>query len=532
MASGKYAFLAVPFAVLFLWLVCALPSLEKTRMQDVDELTHARVAQAAALKGQWWPLQLDGHIFVEKPPLLLWMAAATVKLSAQPYAAWPYRCWTCLGAGLALFCLALIGQILGRPILGLMAALALALQGDFIFHARFFTFDTLFLGSALAALALCLRAARSQRPADWWLAGLVLALSAAFKSWFVLALVPAFACSLVLALPPQSRRTAALALLFPSLLVLLAWMALYFLWAGPSFLAEEWSVNVVGRALGRANELDPQGHASFYLKWAARSAPALLPLVLAVPLGLAPRLRGRSFYFVGGIEDRAWSFTRTWTWTFCLSWLLGLALVRAETINYVLPLEAGLCLALGLELASGQSRARRLVQAGLLGAAILSGLRLCDPLWSLLLGAALGLSWYFVRLLEWDPTPRTESQAKSMQAPGLAVFLLGLSLAGLLAREAYGLLQRPLDPTRQVADLLLAHPARVPGELLFVIGGSTQALDFYSSYQLRWLTALPPHRPAQASIVETRAGWVFYPALDRSPAAPALSAAPAPRPHA
>jgi len=541
MASDKHAFLLVPLSVLFLWLACALPSLEKTRLQDVDELTHARVAQAAALKGQWWPLELDGHIFVEKPPLLLWMAAVTAKVSAQPYAAWPYRLWTCLGAGLALFCLSLIGLILARPMLGLVAALALALQGDFIFHARFFTFDTLFLGCALAALALSLRAAQSLKNRDWWLAGLALALSAAFKSWFVLALAPAMAFSVFQVLPGRSRRDAAVALFLPSLLVLLGWMALYVLWAGPAFLAEEWSVNVVGRALGRANELDPQGHASFYMKWAARSAPALLPMVFAVPLGLAPRLRGRSLSFVQGTEDRAWAFARAWIWAFCLSWLLGLALVRAETINYLLPLEAGLCLALGLELADGRSRARRWVQVGLLGAAVLASLRLWDPQWSLRLGLVLGLSWYIVRLIEWDSAPALGKPPKNALLPSLALVLLGLSLAGLLAREAYGLLQRPLDPTRQVADLLLAHPARVPGELLFVVGGSTQALDFYSSYQLRWLSALPPHRPTQATVVETRAGWIFYPALDQTPAAPAIPAAsaaptapaaPAPGPHA
>ncbi|HTB22301.1 MAG TPA: glycosyltransferase family 39 protein [bacterium] len=515
MASDKHAFLAVPFAVLFLWLACALPSLEKTRLQDVDELTHARVAQAAALRGQWWPLELDGHIFVEKPPLLLWMAAATAELSGQPYASWPYRLWTCLGAGLALFCLALIGVILDRLVLGISAALALALQGDLIFHARFFTFDTLFLGCALLGLALSLRAARSLKTRDAWLAGIALALAAAFKSWFVLALVPAFAASLMLALPSKVRRAWALALGLPALLVLLGWTALYVRWVGRSFLSEEWSVNLMGRALGRANELDPQGHASFYLKWAARSAPALLPLGLAVPLGLAPGLRGQSMAQEPG--QRAWAFARIWTWSFCLSWFLGLALVRAETINYLLPLEAGLCLALGLELASGQSRARRLLQAGLLGAAIVSSLRLWDPLWSLFLGLALGLPWCLVRHWEGDPDPVHAGAARNAFLPWVAVVLLGIGLVGLLAREAAGLLQRPLDPTRQVADLLLAHPARVPGEVLWVIGGSTQAIDFYSSYQLRWLPALPAHRPLQATLVETRAGWIFYPAVDAEP---------------
>jgi 4-amino-4-deoxy-L-arabinose transferase-like glycosyltransferase len=269
----------------------------------------------------------------------------------------------------ALFFVVLIGGLLGRPALGWVAALGLALQGDFIFHSRFFTFDTPFVACALASLALALSAAHSLKSRDWWMAGATLALSAAFKSWFVLALAPAFVCALGLALPRPSRRGAAWALALPPLLALLSWMALYILWNGWGFLAEEWSVDLAGRALGQVNQADPQGHAAFYLKWAARTAPALLPWVLAVPLGMAPEVVRRESLDDAGA--RTWAFARTWIWALCLSWLVGLALVRAETINYPLPLEAGLCLALGLETAVGRSPRRRAVEAGLLLAYVL-----------------------------------------------------------------------------------------------------------------------------------------------------------------
>jgi 4-amino-4-deoxy-L-arabinose transferase-like glycosyltransferase len=521
MAPHKSAVLAGPLAVLLLWLACVLPSLDRTRLQDVDELTWARVAQAAALGGHWWPLELDGRALYEKPPLLLWAAGATAKLSARPYAAWPYRLWTCLGAGLALFCVALIGGLLGRPALGFAAALALALQGDFIFHARFFTFDTPFIACALASLGLALRAARGLKSRDWWMAGLALALAAAFKSWFVLALAPAFACALALTLPRGSRRGAALALALPPLAVLFLWVALYVRWDGWAFLSEEWSVNLAGRALGRVNEMDPQGHAAYYLKWAARTTPALLPWVLAVPLGMAPQVLQRESG--QGAEGRMGAFARTWIWAFCLSWLLGLALVRAETINYPLPLEAGLCLAIGMELALGQSPGRRAAQACLLLASVLSALRLWDPFWSLASGAALGLLWMRAASeREARSMPASARTAWTARVPLAFVVGLSLGLACLLGWEAFGLVQRPLDPSRQVADLLLAHPARVPDEVLWVIGGSTQAIDFYSSYQVRWLQALPARRPAQASLVETRQGWIFYPAL----APPSAGSAP------
>lgn len=510
MASYKSAVLAGPLAALLLWLACVLPSLGRTRLEDVDELSWARVAQAAAVEGHWWPLTQDGRPFYEKPPLLLWLAGATAAASGRPFDSWPYRVWTCLGAGLALFFLVRIGLLLDRPALGWAAALALALQGDFIFHARFFTFDTPFLACTLASLALALGAARSLRPRDWWLAGAALALAAAFKSWFVLALAPAYAWSLWAALPRPQRRGAALALALPPLVVLALWMALYVQWCGWGFLGEEWSVNLMGRALGRVNEADPQGHAAFYLKWAARSSPALLPWVLAVPLGLGPW--AGAVRKPADVDGRVRAFARAWIWAFCLSWLLGLALVRAETINYSLPLEGGLCLAAGMEWSIGQSRTRRLVQAGLLAAMLLAALRRVDPVWPLVAGAVLGLCWML--------SARGTGQAldRSFWGARLAL-LLGLGLACILVREAFGLIGRPLDPSRQVAELLLAHPATRPGEALLVAGGSTQAVEFYAEgYRVQRLAAFPPRRPSQATLVETRQGWLFYPALAPAPA--------------
>jgi 4-amino-4-deoxy-L-arabinose transferase-like glycosyltransferase len=510
MGSYKSAVLAGPLAALLLWLACVLPSLGRTRLEDVDELSWARVAQSAAVEGHWWPLTQDGRPFYEKPPLLLWLAGATAGVSRRPFDSWPYRVWTCLGAGMALFFLVRIGLLLERPALGWAAALALALQGDFIFHARFFTFDTPFLACTLASLALALGAARSLKSRDWWLAGAALALAAAFKSWFVLALAPAYAWSLWAALPRTRRLPAALALVLPPFAVLVLWLAVYVQWCGWGFLGEEWSVNLMGRALGRVNEVDPQGHAAFYLKWAARTSPALLPWVLAAPLGLAPW--AGVFRTPDDVDGRVLAFARAWIWAFCLSWLLGLALVRAETINYCLPLEAGLCLALGLEWSTGQSRKRRLVQAGLLAFSLLAALRWLAPLWTLAAGAVLGLCWM-------------ASVRGADQAPGRPFWvsrmalLLGLVLGCVLGREAFGLIVRPLDPSRQVADLLLAHPAAPPGEPLLVAGGSTQAVEFYAEgYRVRRLDAFPAQRPVQATLVETRQGWLFYPALAPTPA--------------
>jgi len=505
MTSTKSRILSGPLGVLVVWMACVLPSLDRTRLQDVDELTHARVAQAAALQGQWWPLQLDGRNFYEKPPVLLWLAGATAKFSGRPLEAWPYRAWTCLAAGFSLFFMACLGSLVGAPLAGFLAALALALQGDFIFHARFFTFDTPFLAAVLASLVLSLRAARSQNFWDWCWAGLALAAAAAFKSWFVLALVPAYAVSVGWALPRSGRVRTLAALMVPPLTMLAVWLGLYVYWNGWQFLREEWSANMLGRALGHVNEADPEGHAAFYLKWTSRTAPALLPWVLAVPLGMLPSKRPAHGL---AANNSLLNFARIWVWAFCLSWILGLALVRAETINYVLPLEAGLCLALGLELVHGQSLGHRWLQIGLLTASGAAVAKLWDPFWSFGLGALWGLLWFRLERGQGNVlTAGAEIRLRRL------VWVFGFGLMGFAVPSAFGLVTKPLDPTRQVADLLLAHPARIGGERLWVIGGATQAIAFYSAYQVRWLGALPTRRPPEATLVETRAGWIFYPAM-------------------
>ncbi|HTB34633.1 MAG TPA: hypothetical protein VK842_07195, partial [bacterium] len=376
-----------------LWLACTLPFLDRSRLQDSDELTHACVAKSAAVDGHWWPLTYQGRVFYEKPPLQLWLAAAAAQASGQPRAAWPYRIWNGLGAGLALASLVALGALLGRPAAGWAAAGLLALQGDWLFHARFFTFDTPFVGLALAALAAGLWA--TQGPARrWWLSGALLALAVWIKSWFVLALGPAWAWGLWAALPAGRRGAAAWRLALPVAAALLLWLALYVDWNGWGFLAEEWNQNLMGRALGRSNVNDPDGVLAYYLKWSQRSCPALLPLALAVPLGLWPGPAGAD------ADARPASPLRLasgFTWALCASWLLGLCVQRAQTINYLLPLEAALALGLGLAVDAAVDRGTDAALALLLLACAASSRRWWPPQLSLALGLPLGALWLWSR---------------------------------------------------------------------------------------------------------------------------------------
>lgn len=478
--------------MVLVWLALLLASLERPLMQDVDEVLYARVAQSAALHGEWWPLQLEGRPFYEKPPWLPWLAGATAKLSGQPYAAWPYRMWTAMGAALGLASLLALGALLKRPWAGVFAAGLLALQGDWILHARFFTFDAPFVGWSLAAAAAGVWAAQGA-VARWWLPGLGLALAAASKSWFVLGLVPAWAFSLR-ALPPSQRRAVAVRLAIPPLLALGLWAALYATWHGWGFFQQEWQHNLFGRLLGRSNETDLEGHAAFYLKWAQRSAPALLPLLLAGLLGMRPWGREQG--------PEAWARSLAWAWA--ASWLLGLAVVRAETINYLLPLEAALCLLLGLGLDRrlGAPRDRGLA-VGLLLAALAAGGH--GPAWMwLALGVPLGFWWR----QGLNASPQAQPRIPWRWAASVLLLLA-------LLPDVWRLLRRPLDPHRQLWQLLQDNPPRYPAEPLVVVGGSTPVVEFYARHQVRRLDALPAKRPAEAALVQTVNGWQFYPALER-----------------
>jgi 4-amino-4-deoxy-L-arabinose transferase-like glycosyltransferase len=430
-------------AGLALWLALVLASLGRPSLQDVDEGMYARVAQGAALRGDWWPLQLDGRPFYEKPPVLPWLAGASAKLSGQPYALWPYRLWAALGAALGLASLLALGFLCETPWAGVLACALLGLQGDWLFHARFFSFDAPFVGFALAAVAAGVWA--QQGPVKrWWLAGLCLAGAALSKSWFVLALLPAWSVA-VWQLPKGQRAAAAWRLAWPPVLAIAVWLALYAAWNGAGFFAQEWSNNLFGRALGRTNELDPDGHFAFYFKWAKRSAPLLL--LLSAPLTLALwRLRPRK-------AALRWLGSLSLAWI--LSYALGLCLVRAETINYLLPLEAALALA-----------------------AIVVADR---------------FTWAWHRLV-------------------LAAVVIGL------APDAWRLLRHPLDPQPELAPQLLAAAPASPDDVLLVVGPPTQAIEFYARQRTQRLDALPAQRPPQAALVKTVEGWQYFPPLPPKPA--------------
>ncbi len=471
---------------LALWLGLLLPSLERSRLQDVDELWHARTAQGAALEGHWWPLMLDGRPFYDKPPLLPWLAAVVATVSGQPRAAWPYRLCNTLGGALCLTCIIGLGALAGRFWGGLYAAALLGLQGDFVFHSRFFSMDTPWLGLSFLAAACAAWALSSGRREAWTLAGASLAVAFWCKSWFVLALAPAFGLAIWAAVPAGERAKILGRLSWPLGLAMVAWLALYTSWSGPGFLRQEWQGNLWGR-LHPAAAPGAAAHLGFYLDWALRSAPAMLVLALPVTLGW-------------GLTDLRQGppsavFVRVFAGTLAFSWLAGLALVPAETINYLLPLEAALALGLGLALFDPASLTRqRWLSIALLLAAWAMGRG--TPAWTLWwAGGALGLALAWTH---WWPAA-TAPKAGSLVA--VALLLLALQVP-----DAVGLCTRPLDAHRHLAALLLASPPEKAGETLWAVQIPTRAVEFYSSYNVLHVQTLSQALPGEAVLYESADG--------------------------
>jgi 4-amino-4-deoxy-L-arabinose transferase-like glycosyltransferase len=489
--------LAVAGLGLALWLGLLLPSLDRNRLQDVDELWHAMPVQNAVLHGDWWPLQLDGRTFFEKPPLMPWLVAATVTLSGQPRASWPYRLWNCLFGAVILVSLVALGSLAGNFWGGFFAAVLLGLQGDFVFHCRFFTMDTPFLGWALlAALGVTWALGGAQRRWAWTAAGWALALAFWCKSWFVLALAPAFGLALLAALPRGERASALGPLTWPLGAAVAAWLLLYSSWVGPEFLRQEWASNVWGRVTGAGlDDWTLAAHVGSYLDWTQRSAPVMLVLALAVPLGLGPKRP---------VEPQA-AFVRMLAWSLNVTWLLGLLVVRNNTINYLLPLEAALALTLGLALFEAQELG---VQLGLAVLMLVSALTLQEKsepwiridAWAYLwIGAAAGLA------LAWG-----RWRGRRHQPPNWGLMVVACAWLVLHVPDAVRLCIRPLDGHRQLAAVLEANPPREAGEILWAVRMPTRAVDFYSAYKVEHVNSLEQAKGGYAIVFVSNDGKLHF----------------------
>jgi dolichyl-phosphate-mannose-protein mannosyltransferase len=139
--SGRGTALAVAVAVA-LAIVLIAPGLSVAPFDDPGEGMHAEVAREVLESGDWLSLHLNGVRYVDKPPLLYWLAALAMK--AWGPAEWVVRLVPFAGTLAAIAATALLGARWLGPRGGVIAGLALLTCPGFLAYACYVRPETLF----------------------------------------------------------------------------------------------------------------------------------------------------------------------------------------------------------------------------------------------------------------------------------------------------------------------------------------------------------------------------------------------------
>jgi hypothetical protein len=128
-----------PWGVLILVALCGILFFFRLADRDLWSSHEARAAQDAQSildDGQWGlPRLFHGEIELQKPPLYYWTVAG-LSWCRGGVDAWAVRLPAALSALACVFCLWGFGQIQGRPLAGLLAAVVLATAQHFTWLAR------------------------------------------------------------------------------------------------------------------------------------------------------------------------------------------------------------------------------------------------------------------------------------------------------------------------------------------------------------------------------------------------------------
>ncbi len=311
-----------------------------------DEVTYLVMARSMVENGNWLDLQFYGATVHQRPPLAIWLLAASGAVT--DFSLMGTRLPAMLMALLTLIFLALAVQELtpkDRQRTGMVAAALLLATPLFYFNARRPMTDTTFLAGAVAFVWCYLRAGRTPR---WWLwAGIPAGWMLMSKG--VVSALPLLAIATHLLLTSRRREFTKRWLwlgLGVALLLATPWHLVQTIRHGGSFWQEYIGFNVLQRA-GQA--LFQKTPFTFYLQDLWESSP---PLALLFGSGLAytslqlwqhrPSAPAR--------ETAIWSshlFVALWLLTAALP--LSLASTRIE--HYFLPALPALAAAAALGLA-------------------------------------------------------------------------------------------------------------------------------------------------------------------------------------
>lgn len=148
---------------------------------DGSEPFYAETAREMLASGDWWTLHYNYRPRFEKPPLPVWVLAASYKLFGVNE--WAARFPVALAAAAILLCLYFLGARLGTPQVGLLAAATTGTAFKFFGFARQYAGDVFLALSCVLALQLFVRWEHSNGARRWSLraAGLVVGLGVLIK---------------------------------------------------------------------------------------------------------------------------------------------------------------------------------------------------------------------------------------------------------------------------------------------------------------------------------------------------------------
>src|SRR5437773_991165 len=255
-----------------------------------NEARYAEVAREMALGGDWISPHLDSTLFLNKPPLVFWLAALVFRVAGPTEWA---RLVSVGAAVVALVATCRLGALLYGGTAGLVAGAALTTSLGFVLEARTLRPDMILVAAVAVALLCWQTAERSTSRRTRWLLGLYAALGVGVLAKglvpIVLAGLPIAAATL------RDDGWRGIPRLRPGLglLVLAAIVAPWHLAVAlrhPGF-AWDYLVNqhvlfFFARKLPRDSEGD-----SLVFFWGAAAGRAV-PWVLLVPLTLAEAVRG------------------------------------------------------------------------------------------------------------------------------------------------------------------------------------------------------------------------------------------------
>ncbi len=475
--SGSWAVMA-PALLALGYMVILAPTLSRFDLLSLDESSYAAIARTAAWDGGWWPLRWQGEVFLDKPPLLMWVQALGLRWVGAPVEwviRWPALLASAATLGLVAYWAGRLSASLG---VGGLIALLLGSQLHSLLYARCGSLDALFTLFALLGLHTLTRdMAQGRAP---WIAGLWMLAAALFKTWFALAwLLPAI---LVLILSRSARWSPrhSMALLLAPTLFIVFWLGVGWTTQGKHALGWELGYNLAGRLSGGAwhdlliGKIPSQpGFYADLIEHGAAGLAVCLPWAAAVCFGpRAARL---------DLSERV-------LWATAMGWLALITLGMGASINYLLPLLplSALLVAMAWGRQGIEFRIAFWLCAGLSG---LASLGFIEGAWFWTLPWVPALLRLAPSAQRWDLSAR----------PSLA---LGLSVT-LACVPASLYIRKPPQQNKALVEGLKSLPAAWRGQTALWVGdlADAQVAEFYTGIAMRRVNDLSQ---GQASLALTR----------------------------